>query len=101
MAMASLKCRVEGLERRKLASRPSHSTQFDEDALAIYNAMPYIDARMAPSYDEVEPTAIYRRGHELRNKLYGPIIPAALDQYIITIHPGERGVLACVWSGAE
>ena len=70
------------LERRKLASRPSHSTQFDEDALAIYNAMPYINGGMAPSYDEVEPTAIYRRGHELRNKLYGPIIPAALDRHI-------------------
>ena len=80
--MANLKHRVEELERRKLASRPSHSTQFDEDALAIYNAMPYLNARMTPTYDEVEPTAIYRRGQELRNKLYGPIIPAALDQHV-------------------
>src|SRR5271157_1255780 len=80
--MANLKHRVEELERRKLASRPNHFTQFGEDALAIYNAMPYLDAHMTPSYDEVEPTAIYRRGQELRNKLYGPIIPAALDQHI-------------------
>ena len=80
--MANLKRRVEQLERRQLALRPSHSTQFDKDALAIYNAMPYLNARMTPTYDEVEPTAIYRRGRELRNKLYGPIIPAADDPHI-------------------
>ena len=79
--MANLKRRVEGLERR-LAKRPSQSIQFDEDALAIYKSMSYLDATMDPTYHDVEPTAAYKRGSELRDALYGPIIPAHLDKHI-------------------
>jgi len=80
--MGSLKRRVEQLERKQLAPRLSHSTQFDEDALAIYGAMPYLDATMEPTYHDVETTAAYVRGKELRDALYGPIIPAVHDEHI-------------------
>ena len=80
--MASLKRRVERLEWRQLTPRPSHSLQFDEDALAIHNAMPYLDATMEPTYHDVEPTPVFVRGKELRDAIYGPIIPAYLDEHI-------------------
>jgi hypothetical protein len=82
MAMANLKRRVEELERKQLTPRPSHSIQFDEDAFAIYGAMSYLDATLEPSYRDVEPTAAYVRGRELRDALYGPIIPAHLDEHL-------------------
>ncbi len=80
--MANLKRRVEELERRKVASRRGPLTQFDEDALAIYNSMAYLDATLAPTYHDVEPTPAYARGRELRDARYGPIIPAYLDEHI-------------------
>ncbi len=80
--ITNLKRRVEDLERREVAPRPGHLTQFDEDALAIYNSTLYVDATMAPSYHDIEATAAYKRGRELRNVLYGPIIPAYLDEHI-------------------
>jgi hypothetical protein len=79
--MANLKRRVEELERQ-LAQRPGYSIQFDEDALAIYNSMSYLDATLAPTYDDVEPKPVYTRGKELRDARYGPIIPAHLDGHI-------------------
>lgn len=79
--MANLKRRVEELERQ-WAQRPGCSIQFDEDALAIYNSMSYLDATLAPTYDDVEPKPVYTRGKELRNARYGPIIPAYLDERI-------------------
>jgi hypothetical protein len=82
MTRGSLKHRVEQLERKQLAPRPSQSIQFDEDALAIYGAMSYLDATLEPSYHDVEPTAVYVRGTELRDALYGPIIPAHLDEHL-------------------
>ncbi len=42
----------------------------------------YVDATMAPSCHDIEATAAYKRGRELRNVLYGPIIPAHLDEHI-------------------
>jgi len=80
--MANLKRRVEELERRKVATRCGPLTQFDEDALAIYNSMSYLDATLSPPYHDVETTAAYKRGRELRDALYGPIIPAYLDEHI-------------------
>jgi hypothetical protein len=80
--MANLKRRIEELERRQLSPRPRPSAQFDEDALAIYSAMSYLDATVEPTYHDVEPTAAYARGKELRDALYGPIIPAYLDEHI-------------------
>ena len=65
------------LERRHLRDQPVYGVQFDKDALAIYNAMAYLDATMEPTYHDVEATAIYVRGEELRDARYGPIIPAS------------------------
>ena len=59
--MANLKGRVVALERRHLKDQPVYGVQFDRDALAIYNAMAYLDATMEPTYHEVEATAIYVR----------------------------------------
>jgi len=77
--MRTLKGRVEELERLQLSPRPSR--QFDEDALAIYNFMSYLNATMEPSYHDVEATAIYARGQALRDRLHGPIIPCHLDAH--------------------
>jgi len=79
--MATLKHRIEELERIQLSPRPRFSRQFDDDALAIYNFMSYLNATMEPSYHDVEPTAIYARGQALRDRLYGPIIPCHLDAH--------------------
>lgn len=79
--MGTLKRRVEELERLQFSSGPRFSRQFDDDALAIYNCTAYLDARMEPTYHEVEPTEIYARGTALRDKLYGPIIPCHLDDH--------------------
>src|SRR6516165_1378190 len=81
-AMANLKGRVAALERRHLRDQPVYGVQFDRDALAIYDAMAYLDATMEPTYYDVEATAIYVRGEELRDARYGPIIPAHLDQHL-------------------
>jgi hypothetical protein len=70
------------MERRELASRPRVFTQLDEDAIAIYSSMSYLDATVCPSYDQVEPTPIYARGSDLRDALYGPIIPVHQDEHI-------------------
>ena len=79
--MATLKRRVEELERLRLSPGPRYSHQFDDDALSLYNLVFYLDATMEPTYHEVEPTAIYARGQALRDKLYGPIIPCHLDDH--------------------
>ena len=82
MVMETLKRRIQELERLQLSPRPRFSRQFDDDALAIYNSEAYLDATMEPSYHDIESTAIYARGEALRDKLYGPIIPAHLDEHI-------------------
>ena len=80
MTMANLKRRVEILEMRHSAPGSDCSAQFDADALTIYSSMAYLDATMDPTYHDVEPSGIYARGKELHNRIYGPIIPAHLDQ---------------------
>ena len=78
--MPSLRRRLEQLE--KTQSPSATNKQFDEDALAIYCGLRYLDATMDPTYDDVEPSAVYLRGKVLRDRLYGPIIPVYLDQHI-------------------
>ena len=82
MARGTLLKRLERAEESAKALSPLQLSPFDEDALAIYSAMSYLDATMEPSYHEVEPTAAYARGRELRDALYGPIIPAYLDEHL-------------------
>lgn len=82
MARGTLLKRLEKAEEAAKALFPIELSAFDEDALAIYGAMSYLDATMAPSYHDVEPTAVYARGQELRDALYGPIIPAYLDEHL-------------------
>ena len=77
MAQRALLKRLEKAEEVAKALAPIQLSQFDEDALAIYSSMAYLDATMAPTYDDVEPTAAYARGKELRDAFYGPIIPAS------------------------
>jgi hypothetical protein len=82
MARGTLLKRLEKAEESAKTLSPIELSPFDEDALAIYSAMSYLDATMEPSYPEVEPTAAYLRGQELRDALYGPIIPAYLDEHL-------------------
>lgn len=77
--MANLKRRVSKLEQRGSARQPS-LCEFDDDALTIYSSMSYLDATLSPTYYDVEPLPIYARGSVLRDELYGPIIPAHLDE---------------------
>lgn len=64
------------------APRLSQSVQFDDDAYVIYRVVcEHFDATMDPTYHEVEPTEIYTRGKELRDRRHGPIIPIHLDEH--------------------
>ena len=82
MPRGTLLKRLERAEESAKALTPLQLSSFDEDALAIYSAMSYLDATMEPSYHDVEPTAAYARGQELRDALYGPIVPAYLDEHL-------------------
>jgi len=82
MAHGTLLKRLEKAEAVAKSLAPLQLSQFDEDALAIYSAMGYLDATMSPSYPEVEPTAACARGKQLRDILYGPIIPANDDEHL-------------------
>ena len=82
MARGTLFKRLEKAEESAKALSPIHLSPFDEDALAIYSAMSYLDATMDPAYHEVEPTAAYKRGQELRDALYGRIIPGHDDEHL-------------------
>jgi len=82
MAQRALLKRLERAEEVAKALAPIQLSQFDEDALAIYSSMAYLDATMAPTYHDVEPTAAYARGKELRNALYGPITPVHLNEHL-------------------
>jgi hypothetical protein len=78
----NLSRRIEALERGRFSHRPRHSAQFDEDALAIYTGIGYLDATVDPDSHEVTPTAVYARGQALRDALYGPTVPVYLDPHI-------------------
>jgi hypothetical protein len=82
MARGTLHKRLERAEESAKALSPLQLSPFDEDALTIYSVMSYLDATMEPTYHEVEPTVAYLRGQELRDALYGPIIPASLDEHL-------------------
>jgi hypothetical protein len=82
MARGTLLKRLEKAEEGAKALSPIQLSPSDEDALAIYSAMSYLDATMSPTYHDVEPTAVYVRGEDLRNAIYGPIIPANLDEHL-------------------
>jgi hypothetical protein len=82
MARRALLKRLEKAETAAKELSPIQFSPFDEDALAIYSAISYLDATMSPTYHDVEPTAAYARGKELRNAVYGPIIPAHSDQHL-------------------
>jgi hypothetical protein len=53
-----------------------------KDALTIYVATAYLDATVQPNSLVLEPTNVQSRGEAVRNRLYGPIIPAHLDEHI-------------------
>jgi hypothetical protein len=82
MARGALLRRIEKAEEAAKALSPIQLSQFDEDALAIYSVMSYLNATMSSTYHDVEPTAAYARGHELRDGIYGPVIPAHLDEHL-------------------
>lgn len=64
---------------RALLQTNRRLTAYDQDCLAIYAAMPYIHARVVPDYQVVERTEVYKRGKELRDRIYGPVVPSPLD----------------------
>jgi hypothetical protein len=72
MARGALLKPLEKAEEAAKTLSPVQLSPFDEDALAIYSAMSYLDATLSPTYHEIEPTAAYVREKELRNAIYGP-----------------------------
>jgi hypothetical protein len=62
----------------------------DLDALVICAGAVHLDAKMKPSYRELECTAGYQRGAELCRLRRGPTLLAHLD-----------GIRGCEWSRAE
>jgi hypothetical protein len=86
MAKLNFERRIERLTRQLSAHlskpRPGNLSRFDEDALTIYCSTVYMDARMAPRSNDIAPTKIYARGRELRDAIYGPIIPAYQDAHL-------------------
>jgi hypothetical protein len=82
MARAALLKRLERAEETAKTLSPIELTPFDQDALAIYSTIAYLDATMNPSYDELQPTGVYKRGQELRNAIYGPIVSANDDEHL-------------------
>ncbi len=52
---------------------------YDADCLTNYCMTVYIHAGVDPDYKVVEPTEVYRRGKELHDRIYGPIVPPHLD----------------------
>lgn len=93
--------RIERLTRQLSARlskpRPESLSRFDEDALTIYCSQTYMNACMTPTYSDIESTQIYSRGKELRNAIYGPIIPAYQSEHLkrYTRASGEFELAIC------
>ena len=73
--MASLKRRIEELELRQLPPRASHSVQFDEDAVQLYDMAFELHGQVHPDWRTIREAPIGIRGEELQRQKYGPIIP--------------------------
>src|ERR1700730_17893867 len=67
---------------RALLLHRSALSDDDLEALVLYAGVVYLDARMAPSYRELEATAAYQRGAELCRLRRGPTLLAHLDQHL-------------------
>ena len=67
---------------RALPLRRADMSDDDLDALVLYTGAVYLDARMTPSYRELEATAPYQRGAELCRQRRGPTVLAHLDQHL-------------------
>lgn len=82
MVRRALVKRLEKVEEAGKALSRNQPSHFDDDAFTIYCAMSYLDATMAPTYDDVQTTAAYVRGKELRDARYGPIVTAHLNEHL-------------------
>jgi hypothetical protein len=64
---------------RAMLSRFQKLSQYDADCLRVYQVTGWLTAGMNPNYHDVEHTAFYKRGSELHDMLYGPVIPYHLN----------------------
>lgn len=62
---------------RAILQRPM--SLYDEDCLRIYRGMIYVCGPAYLSSNHIAHTDTYKHGQEIRDRLYGPIIPAHLD----------------------
>jgi hypothetical protein len=67
---------------RAMLLRRSDLSDDDRNALVLFAGAVFLDARMTPSYRELECTAAYQRGAELCRMRRGPTLPAHLDQHL-------------------
>ena len=74
---------------RALLLRRADMSDDDLDALVLYAGAVYLDARMTPSYRELEATAAYQRGAELCRQRRGPTVLAHLDQHLERSSPAS------------
>ena len=54
-------------------------SSYDADCLTICCMIPYIHAGVDPDYQVLGATEVYKRGEQLHDRLYGPVVPSHLD----------------------
>jgi len=64
---------------RAMLERERALSPYDQDCLWVYYAVGLMDARVFPSSQEIVHTDVYKRGREIHDQQYGPILPAHLD----------------------
>ena len=87
---------------RAMLQTSERLSQYDEDCLQIYCAVPFIHGGVDPDYQVIEATEVYRQGEAVHEHLYGPDVPVDLyrenDRYdkcgiaallFCAIHPEE------------
>src|SRR5438105_15922669 len=79
MANTKLKSRIEALERQQPPTRARVLTEFDKDALELYQLHFELYGPTYPDYSAFKETPIAIRGRELRDEIFGPIVPAHMD----------------------
>ncbi len=64
---------------RSMLNQVQKLSPYDEDCLLIAHSERFLTAGMCPNYKDVENTPFHKRGWELEEMLYGPIIPYHVD----------------------
>ena len=64
---------------RARVQRQTVLSPYDNDCLMLALCTIHLSGHAKPDYSWMERTEVYKRGWEIRDRLYGPIIPSHLD----------------------